>query len=86
MLPSNVAALVPSLWHCSIILLSVLTMLHAGITLSPNQVKRGTELAQERGLTNVKFQARTSAQGLRVQSNRHREELLYCVGPKLMAV
>ncbi|KAL4434784.1 hypothetical protein ABPG77_005311 [Micractinium sp. CCAP 211/92] len=27
-----------------------------GITLSPNQVKRGTELAAERGLSNVKFQ------------------------------
>lgn len=27
-----------------------------GITLSPNQVKRGTELADERGLNNVKFQ------------------------------
>ncbi|KAL3798673.1 hypothetical protein HJC23_004424, partial [Cyclotella cryptica] len=26
-----------------------------GITLSPNQVKRGTELAEERGLSNVKF-------------------------------
>ena len=26
-----------------------------GITLSPNQVKRGTELAEERGLTNAKF-------------------------------
>lgn len=26
-----------------------------GITLSPNQVKRGTELAQERGLNNAKF-------------------------------
>jgi hypothetical protein len=28
----------------------------AGITLSPNQVKRGTELAAERGLPNVQFQ------------------------------
>lgn len=28
----------------------------AGITLSPNQVKRGTELAAERGLSNAKFQ------------------------------
>lgn len=27
-----------------------------GITLSPNQVKRGTELAEERGLPNAKFQ------------------------------
>lgn len=27
-----------------------------GITLSPNQVKRGTELAEERGLKNAKFQ------------------------------
>jgi MPBQ/MSBQ methyltransferase len=26
-----------------------------GITLSPNQVKRGTELAEERGLKNAKF-------------------------------
>jgi len=26
-----------------------------GITLSPNQVKRGTELAEERGLSNAKF-------------------------------
>ncbi len=28
----------------------------AGITLSPAQVKRGTELAKERGLDNVQFQ------------------------------
>lgn len=27
----------------------------AGITLSPKQVKRGTELAAERGLANVEF-------------------------------
>lgn len=33
----------------------------AGITLSPNQVKRGTELAAERGLDNVKFQASSAA-------------------------
>lgn len=30
----------------------------AGITLSPNQVKRGTELAAERGLDNVQFKVR----------------------------
>jgi cyclopropane fatty-acyl-phospholipid synthase-like methyltransferase len=30
----------------------------AGITLSPKQVARATELARQRGLTNVSFQAR----------------------------
>lgn len=29
---------------------------HAGITLSPNQVKRGTELAKEQGVPNASFQ------------------------------
>ena len=33
----------------------------AGITLSPAQVKRGTELAKERGLENIQFQVRTKA-------------------------
>ena len=30
-------------------------MLFAGITLSPNQVRRATELAAQQGLTNVSF-------------------------------
>ena len=34
-----------------------------GITLSPNQVKRGTELAAERGLGNVQFQVRGGGGG-----------------------
>ena len=29
-----------------------------GITLSPSQVQRGTELARERGLSNVNFRVR----------------------------
>ena len=33
-------------------------LLPPGITLSPNQVKRGTQLAADRGLGNVKFQVR----------------------------
>lgn len=32
----------------------------AGITLSPKQVARGTELAKQRGLTNVSFQVTSS--------------------------
>jgi MPBQ/MSBQ methyltransferase len=51
-----IAALLAAAAHHNLVLLTVAQTWRAGITLSKEQVRRGTELAKEQGVSNVHFQ------------------------------